>query len=114
MKTKYAADGRRYTESGKQIPLTLDEAMGYRDSRSTYDTSDPTEYALKLNSMNMVDLQAHAIKVGIKPNVERARLIYRLKEEHRKSMSSYLSVVDNKPDSMPKASRDIVKAIMGV
>lgn len=114
MKFKYAADGKRYTSSGKQIPMTLDEAMGYRDETSLYDTLDPVDYALKLNSMNMVDLQAHAIKAGIKPNVERARLIYRLKEEHRKSISSYLSVVDNKKDETSKASRDIIKSIMAV
>lgn len=114
MKTKFAADGRRYTESGKQVPLTLDEAMGYRDESSPYKITDSEEYSKYLNSLNLIDLQSHAIKIGVKPNVDRARLIYRLKEEHRKGLSSYLGVVASQPDNTSKESREVIRRIMAV
>ena len=88
MKTpKHVVDGR------KEIPSNLYEAMGLKNTLSPYDTEDIGEYVAGLKSMNMADLQAHCIKVGLKPNSDRGNLIERLKKEFRANISSYKGAI---------------------
>jgi len=65
---------------------TLEQVLG-EFSMGQYTTSDLDEYQQIIGEMNTSDLQAHAIKVGLLPNVERSVLRERLIKEFRKYMN---------------------------
>ena len=69
-------------------PTTLDQIWG-DDGTSTYGTLNENEYSIRLDDMNMSDLQAHASTVGIIPIDNRHTLRERLLREFRKHVSAY-------------------------
>lgn len=89
-KFENVADGK--DRGVNKSPRSLAEAMGFKGS-DKYNTSDAEEYEKALKSMNLVDLQSHAIGIGIKPNCERRALQERLKKEFRKTNSSYVGAL---------------------
>jgi hypothetical protein len=67
-------------------PTTLEQVLG-EFSMGQYTTADLDEYQQIIAEMNTSDLQAHAVKVGLLPNVERSVLRERLAKEFRKYMN---------------------------
>mgnify|MGYP003394810304 CR=1 FL=1 len=69
-------------------PKTLAQFFG-ESIQGKYHTTDETEYTTYLNALNKSDLQRHAIKCGLTPRDERARLVQSLIREFRRVVASY-------------------------
>ena len=90
-------------------PTTLDQIWG-DDGTSMYGTMDDTEYQLRLDDMNMSDLQSHASRVGIIPIDNRSMLRDRLLREFRKYVSSYQKPIVTQDDSQT-ADKETMKIL---
>ena len=90
-------------------PTTLDQIWG-DDGTSTYGTLNENEYSIRLDDMNMSDLQAHASTVGIIPIDNRQTLRERLLREFRKHVSAYKKPV-HEPASPTKVDPEIMKIL---
>jgi hypothetical protein len=69
-------------------PSTLDQIWGDTGVYK-YSTLDEDKYVSSLKDMNLSDLQAHAIKMGIIPVENRENLNKRLLKEFRTFVASY-------------------------
>lgn len=84
-KFKYASDG---DNSGKRGGRTLHEILGIkRELNLPYETLDGLTRALK--TMNLVDMQALAMKMEVKPIGDRARLSRALTDQYIRLHKSY-------------------------
>jgi len=97
-------------KDGKQI-TSLDQFWGFKDSK--YTTLDDNEYLKQVNAMNLVDLYAHAVKLGIPPYKERDRLTKKLMNEFRIWANSYKRPKNeheemNKIENIPERVRQIL------
>ena len=90
-------------------PTTLDQIWG-DDGTSTYGTLNENEYSLRLDDMNMSDLQTHASTVGIIPIDNRQTLRERLLREFRKHVSAYKKPV-HEPAAPTKVDPEIMKIL---
>lgn len=88
----------------KRPPMTINEVLGKKEF-GPYKTDNEADYAASIERMNLSDLQAHAIKCGIRPGTDRKKLIARLLKEFKTSKSSYLAAVQI-PDKIDKKKRD--------
>ena len=70
------------------LPSTLDQIWGDTGS-SKYKTLDIDVYTEQLNDYHRVDLQAHAVKIGLIPIDNIEQLKKRLLTEFRKHVSQY-------------------------
>ena len=89
-------------------PTTLDQIWG-DDGTSTYGTLNENEYSIRLDDMNMSDLQAHSSTVGIIPIDNRHTLRERLLREFRKHVASY-----KKPVHEPKPAEKVDPEVMKI
>jgi hypothetical protein len=72
----------------KGLPSTLDQIWGDTGMHK-YKTLEETEYSEQLKDMARVDLQAHAVKVGLIPIDNAEQLKKRLLLEFRKYTAAY-------------------------
>ena len=88
---------------------TLEQIWG-DDGTSKYKTLDENEYLENLNDLSRVDLQAHAVKIGLIPIDNAEQLKKRLLTEFKKHVSQYklpkISAKSNK-----KLSREAMKIL---
>lgn len=83
-KFKYVSDG----EAGQKNARTIHEALGLKRTLVLpYETFAGLEKALK--TMNLVDMQAVAMKMGVKPINDRARLNRALCDQYIRLHKSY-------------------------
>lgn len=88
-------------------PTTLDQILG-DTGMSKYGTMDLEEYKRQLNTMNKVDLQAHATRIGLVPIDSRERLIKQLLREFNLYVGAYRYPSDKKqttPEVSPEVAR---------
>ncbi len=102
-KFKHTADGR------KQEPLSIYDVLGMK--ATPYGTTDEPEYRKKINSMNLSDLQSHAMELGLKPSNDRRFLEERLVKQFKVSRSSYKAASVKRPKMDPE-KRERAKKIM--
>jgi hypothetical protein len=100
----------KLTSKGNQI-TSLDQFWGFKDSK--YNTLDDNEYLKQVNGMNLVDLYAHAVKLGIPPYKERDRLTKKLVNEFRTYANSFKKPRNehehmNKIENIPENVRRIL------
>ena len=69
-------------------PTTLDQIWG-DDGTSKYGTFSKAEYQEHIDNLNKTDLQQHAVKLGIVPVRERARLTKNLMTAFDQHCSKY-------------------------
>ena len=94
----------------KFVPSTLEQIWG-ADGTSRYGTLDEGVYLEKLNDFARVDLQAHAVKIGLIPIDNAEQLKKRLLIEFRKHTSQYkLPKIDPK-SNQKLASRAAMKIL---
>lgn len=83
-------------------PTFLDQIWG-ETGQSKYKTLDEKDYLSFVNDLAKVDLQAHAIKIGIVPTDNRESLTQKLLKEFRKHVSAY-SVRSSKKETQSLSS----------
>jgi hypothetical protein len=98
-------------------PKNLYEAMGLKADFGNYKTDSLDEYMSSLIAMNLSDLQAHCVRIGIKPNSDRRNLTEKLKKEFRANRSSYRGALQpTKNGEMSKEKRkkalDIMRGVV--
>ena len=79
---------------------SLDELFGSH-GRKRYDYTDIETYRNWLNTLNLVDLQDHAINLGFAASGERHRLINRLSQEFQFYQSQMHGVVQRPVSNKP-------------
>jgi hypothetical protein len=82
-KTFKQIDGKKQILTAKD----LDEILGA--TNKIYKTADVEKYKEGLREMNLADLQAHAIEIGLLPTDNRSVLTERLLREFRKNTACY-------------------------
>ena len=89
---------------------TLEQIWG-DDGTSKYGTLDEGEYLEHLNDLSRVDLQAHAVKIGLIPIDNAEQLKKRLLVEFKKHTSQYkLPEIDSKLNKkLPRAAMKILE-----
>lgn len=93
-------------------PNDLDEILG--TTSKMYKTVDEEKYRSFLQEMNLADIQAHAIEVGLMPIDHRPTLVDRLLREFKKNTSTYKNfAAKNKDNLSDKQKKDILKIING-
>lgn len=91
-------------------PVELDEILGA--TNKMYKSTDIEKYKELLQEMNMADIQAHAVEVGLMPIDHRPTLVDRLLREFKKNTSSYKNfAAQNKDNLSDKQKKDILKII---
>jgi hypothetical protein len=106
METEHVADGR------KEGPRNLYEAMGYRKSLGFYKTDSAEEYNTQLRKMNLADLRAHCVTVGIRPSADRRQLEDKLRKEFKINTSSYRGAQKRPKKEIDPDKRSKALAIM--
>jgi len=99
MKFKYVRDGNI------DNPRTIDEAMGFRKSPVIGGYTSVAELQNALKTMNLVDMQDLAIKLGIKPVGERQRMIRSMCDQFKRLTRTYGNAI-NAPVNEEKESQD--------
>lgn len=98
----------KYETTGEQKPIvSIYELIG--GAAHPYETLDEKEYEKKLNDMNLVDLQEHAIQLNIVPVDDRERLTDKLVREFMTTVSSYKA--SQAKDNGNKVEGDSKKAL---
>ena len=90
-------------------PTTLDQIWG-DDGSSVYGTMEETNYQVKIDDMNLSDLQAHASRVGIIPIDNRQTLRERLLREFRKHVAAYKKPVSTQASEL-HLNKDVMKIL---
>jgi hypothetical protein len=93
----------------KGLPSTLDQIWGDTGMHK-YKTLEETEYSEQLKDMARVDLQAHAVKVGLIPIDNAEQLKKRLLLEFKKYTAAY-KVPRLTQKSQPPISREGMKIL---
>lgn len=90
-KFKYAVDGTK-----KDCPSTIEEVLGIKKSLDLpYSSQAALEEGVK--TLNMHDLQALAIRLGIKPCADRPRLVKNITTQYIRLTRTYGSAINENP-----------------
>jgi hypothetical protein len=84
---------------------TLSEILGFR-VQSPYETKDIVTYERSLKKMNMLDLQSHAIELGLRPSDDR-HLLEKTLVNTFKSKNTELLRLTNKTNLKVKSAPSI-------
>lgn len=91
-------------------PTTLDQIWG-DEGTTKYGTIDESVYQERLNDFSRVDLQAHAVTVGLIPIDNAGQLRKRLLVEFKKHVSQYkIPKIDSKANKpLPRSAMKILE-----